>query len=397
MANHQDAGREGATRRYQMLDVWRGVVCLLVVLEHVGVVLWVGAGDAPGVQGWFQRAVVAVLSLNIGTPLFFVMSGYCVASCVESSRRKGHSPLMFLYRRFWRIFPTYWAALLVFAVLVLALDLAGLDRLHCSDLSLQIDSPKSLTWGQWLGNLTLTETWRRTAFGGASSAVYTRVAWSLCYQEQFYAICGLVLWLAPAKVSKTLAWTTLGIVAYRTFAADAGFLHTLDGVFVVHWHVFAAGLAVYWRLNAASTAPVKTRRAVDAGLAALAVVGLVSGSVPTTAAGVFGLILIGLHRWDAASVGLAWLGPVRACGRRSYAIYLSHLPVVMMGNVVLYDLGLNGLWARVLVVVPVVTAAALAFGWLFHHLVERHFMGAAPLPKFAAAGRTTGRAAATTA
>jgi hypothetical protein len=50
----------------------------------------------------------------------------------------------------------------------------------------------------------------------------------------------------------------------------------------------------------------------------------------------------------------------------------------MIGNAALFDLGLTSFWARVLVIVPVVSAASLAVGWAFHHAVERRFMGPPP-------------------
>ena len=51
-----------------------------------------------------------------------------------------------------------------------------------------------------------------------------------------------------------------------------------------------------------------------------------------------------------------------------------HLPVCTVGNTWLYDLGLTGFWARLLVMVPVVSAAAVGVSWAFFHLVERHFL-----------------------
>src|SRR5207237_909785 len=38
--------------RYLALDYWRRILCLLVVLEHAGVALWMGAGDGTGLEGW---------------------------------------------------------------------------------------------------------------------------------------------------------------------------------------------------------------------------------------------------------------------------------------------------------------------------------------------------------
>src|SRR5215208_3667560 len=140
-----------ATRspRFHALDVWRGLVCLFVVLEHAGVALWVDSAGGSGIDGWLRGALVAALKLNVGTALFFVMSGYCVASCVASARRRATSPVGFLARRLWRIFPPYWVALAGFVATVAALDVVGLEAYHRSDVALELDSPGVLGAWQW--------------------------------------------------------------------------------------------------------------------------------------------------------------------------------------------------------------------------------------------------------
>ena len=375
-----DQSRESGEKapRYQMLDVWRGLVCLVVVLEHVGVPLWAGAEEAVGWEGGVRWAVMQALRLNVGSPLFFVMSGYCIASCLDSARRRGTSPAEFLLKRVWRIFPTYWAALFGFVAVVAVLDTLGLPGLHRNAFSLEIDAPGDLTFAQWLGNLTLTETWR-PLLGGGSGSVYTRVAWSLCYQEQFYAVCALVLWLAPGRLDRVLAAASVAIVGFHLAAWDVGAGPRIEGTFPVYWHVFAVGLAVYWRLNRAPEG--NARRGVELGLAGLIVVGWATSSVATTASAGFGILLIALHRWDRRAGQLGWLDPVRAIGRRSYSIYLIHLPVTTVGNALLAGLGLSGFWPRVLVMVPVVTGASVAVGWAFYRAVECRFLGPPPLPR----------------
>ena len=67
--------------------------------------------------------------MNLGVSLFFVISGYCIAASAEATARKGGSPWGFMGRRVWRIYPPYWAALLGFVAVVVALDAAGLGRL----------------------------------------------------------------------------------------------------------------------------------------------------------------------------------------------------------------------------------------------------------------------------
>ena len=138
--------------RYRMLDIWRGIVCLVVVLEHAGVVLWSGVDQSTGWAGSLQWMAVRLLTLNLGTPLFFVMSGYCIAASLESLRRRGETPLTFLGRRFWRIVPTYWAALLFFFLVVAWLDRLGFQRFHDNPFSLILASPETLSQAQWFGN-----------------------------------------------------------------------------------------------------------------------------------------------------------------------------------------------------------------------------------------------------
>jgi peptidoglycan/LPS O-acetylase OafA/YrhL len=358
--------------RFGMIDVLRGAICVLVVLDHSGVALGTQGAEVGSLDAWLRLLVVRTLNLRIAPSLFFVLSGFCVAAGVESARSKGGSPVGFLLKRLWRTFPPYWAALLVFAGFVLTLDLAGLGWMHGGGVALQLDSPWALSWPQWVGNLTLSETWRQRVFGGDEAVVYTRVGWSLCYQEQFYMLCVLAWALVPGGTHGALAAATFMAALTRVIAVDIGAAHRIEGMLPMLWHEFAIGLAVYWRLRVASTDP--GRRLVDLGLAGLLVAGLVSGSAQTAAAAGLGLSLIAMQPWDAR-LGAMWAaGPLRACGRRCYSIYLVHLPFVTLVNVSLCHLGLDHFWARVLVLLPAATAVAVAAGWAFHHVVERRFL-----------------------
>ncbi len=78
--------------RYKSLDVWRGVFCVVVVLEHAGVVLWTSVRGGAESDNAFLWSLVQPLLWNLGAPLFFVVSGYCVGASIESHRRKGNPP-----------------------------------------------------------------------------------------------------------------------------------------------------------------------------------------------------------------------------------------------------------------------------------------------------------------
>ena len=266
-----------------------------------------------------------------------------------------------------------------FVAATAGLDALGLERLYhgSGHHALQLDSPRTLDSTQWAGNLTLTESWRPLVWHPPEGKIFTRVAWSLCYEEQFYFVCFVTLLLAPRRLYAALAAVTVAAVLARLIAVDVGWYHGLDGAFPALWHEFAIGLAVYWRLNVPASTGAK--RGVELGLAALALYGL-SGApatpvgYSTATAAVFGLVLIALRRWDEPLERARWLAPLRACGRRCYSIYLVHLPVCTFGCLWLYELGVTGFWPRVLVTIPIVSVAAVAASWLFFAGVERHFL-----------------------
>jgi peptidoglycan/LPS O-acetylase OafA/YrhL len=376
----QAAERPVRDPRYQLLDVWRGVACLMVVLHHAGFAVIFDGPQTGGLEAELRRGVIGFFwRMNMGVPLFFVISGYCIAASAESIRRRGAGAWRFLGRRVWRIYPPYWAALLGFVVLIAGLDAIGLGRLHYGDghHALQLDPPGKLDRVQWVGNITLTEEYRPLLWRPPPKAVYTRVAWSLCYEEQFYLVCFLAL-LTSRRLFGTLAVVTFLVIGLRLAFEDVGLSSRIDGAFPELWHEFAVGLAVYWRLNKAESAGAK--RAVDAFLASLVLIWMagyfrgtpVEGSTPAAVA--FGYILIALRRWDEQAARFGLLAPLRACGRRCYSIYLIHLPVCTVGNLWLFERGLTGFWARVLVMIPVVSSAAVGVSWLFFHAVERHFL-----------------------
>jgi peptidoglycan/LPS O-acetylase OafA/YrhL len=356
--------------RYHALDGWRGLICLYVVLEHAGVALWGGVGEATGLEGFARQILVLPLRWNIGTPLFFVISGYCIAASTDSHRRKALPAKNFLLRRVWRIFPPYWTAVLLFVLTVAILDAMELPDWHRNGLTLELASPGDLHPWQWLGNLTLTEGWRWHVVGPDPN-IYTRIGWSLGYQEQFYLICFLALLAFPKGYVKALAITTAATVLHLLWAHDIGYLHRLDGYFLTRWHEFAVGLAVYWRINYAETS--RGRRGVDLLLASMLALSAWFGVVSSMGASAFGLLMIAMRRWDYQIASCRWVRPLTWCGRRSYSIYLTHLPICILVVMALETLGVRGFWARTLVSMPAAVAASVGIGWAFHRWVDSRF------------------------
>jgi peptidoglycan/LPS O-acetylase OafA/YrhL len=329
--------------RYDTLTHWRGLACLLVVMSH-------------SVYGeyWFPSVDIHRHFGAAGVAIFFVISGYCITAAVRSSRERGDSLLGFMRRRFWRIYPPYWAAL----VLALAVRLALHGR-------------PSHTSGFWeaIGNLTLTESWR-WHFVGPEQHHWMNPAWTLVQEEQFYLVCGLLLllaarWYLPATIG-------LCFIVLATMLQD-----TLDfsgSMFAGFWLAFAGGVFVFYAIHGTAF----EKRLASLCLFATVVGGIFAGNyvlhIPYAAA--FAPLALALHKHDAAVNAVRSLHWLRWCGTISYGWYLTHWFAVKELKFELFrDNGVDDPWVKLLVVIPFCVAASLLLlAWPFHVFVERRFM-----------------------
>src|SRR3954454_448248 len=93
------------SRRFESLDHWRGLACLLVIVYHSTIVYLATHRDDGSA---LRRLLDFTHHFNVGVALFFVISGYCIAAAADNSRvRRDHIGTYFV-RRFRRIYPPYW-------------------------------------------------------------------------------------------------------------------------------------------------------------------------------------------------------------------------------------------------------------------------------------------------
>jgi peptidoglycan/LPS O-acetylase OafA/YrhL len=107
-----------SNQRIAVIDLLRGISCLGVLLYHVRVDLWVGwwrITNHPQEFSFFDKAMAW---LSIPTPflgyailLFFLISGFCIH---YPNTQPNYRPnwLTYFKRRFWRIYPTYFVAII---------------------------------------------------------------------------------------------------------------------------------------------------------------------------------------------------------------------------------------------------------------------------------------------
>lgn len=366
----QESIHRPSAPRYESLTLWRGAACLGVIFYHS---VFTGYGPGMPEGGGPIHTIFLVLSRCwIGVPLFFVLSGYCVLASADAIRVRRKSVASFFWRRFHRIYPPFW---IFFAAAIISVYFVEKFASGYFEY-IAITNPSALTTGQWLGNLTLTETWRWHFVHGTENC-FLRPFWTLCYEEQFYGVVGLVLLFARRFFFTAFAVISLLVFAalFQTFANIQGFF--FDGM----WLMFAAGILVYFTINYVPSG----RRGwycVPIGIGALSALTdpkqlLVRvANEPNQsylAAFCFALLLVAIHPWDKKLAEARWLRPLRFCGERCYSLYLIHWPLVTIVAWYFGRLGIHHPLAILFLMLPCCVGTVLAIGAIFHVLVERRF------------------------
>jgi peptidoglycan/LPS O-acetylase OafA/YrhL len=358
--------------RYQTLDAWRGLACLLVVFYHSTLICHDTRPDAGSGLGSYLISFAHVC--NAGVPMFFVISGYCISAAADSARRRQHSVRSYFWRRFRRIFPPLWIMIAAGVALFLVLD-----YLLCPGILSSPPWPQLRPWWysgwQWLGNFTLTESWRHYLIGSPRGH-FPGQAWTLCYEEQFYALTGLLLLVAARRffsAALVLTAAVMGVMALGHWhgVSFEGFF--FDG----SWLTFAAGMLVYYRTNYAGPVAGWLLNCVLAAASLLALRGLVpvpGGEVAFP----FALLLSLVHRFDLHTARARLLVPLALCGQMCYSLYLVHqLPTKAISNA-LHRSGVTSDAGTLLLTVPACIAASVLVGWVFYLAVERRFLNSLP-------------------
>lgn len=367
---------------YQSLDVWRGIACLAIVVYHSSASYrrWGSAEESAGAQ-----AVHAILdALWLGVPMFFVISGYCIAATIDATRRRPFYLRNYLRRRCRRIYPPYWVSLVLLSAALLVCEWGSLQS-RIPSYTQGWFSLTDLGVIGWAGNLTLTDTWLPYLTGHDSQAI-SRIAWSLCYEQQFYLICFLVLAVCPRRffLGTGAVSGILGLVLVAALLREGR--PVLYGTFLDgRWLQFALGLILYWQLN---YGPRWSAMAFAVGLAAaVGVIVTVGIARPSSVQAVCGnclfelvlcagftLLLLLLRRWDGWLAERSWLRPLAYCGLICYSLYLIHWPFCKVVCGLCWGAGVHSLWGTLLITVPVGIGVSVLAATAFFLVVERRFM-----------------------
>jgi peptidoglycan/LPS O-acetylase OafA/YrhL len=366
--------------RYDALDLWRGLACLLVLVNH-SVFYKAEVAGSTHVLAFLNASLATVATrMWLGVPLFFVISGYCISATIDSHRRKNGGVGAYFFKRFRRIFPPYWATLAGAAVLIGVSDIV----FHGAVTSGGGLRPWWFSGWQWAGSLTLTEIWRWHLIGGPKGLTLGP-AWTLCYEEQFYAVTGFLLFAWPRRFFAGATLITIAVIAIASAAGRVGV--DIDGFFFDGaWVQFALGILLFYVINYAR-GDRRAKLAASAAFVGVIVWALSFGSellAPAKNSGqaflvaaLFALAALWLHPFDSRITHHRWLKPFRICGVMCYSLYLVQVPIISVihGLLAWSSVNVNGL--SPLISIPLCFVPALWLAWQFHVLVERRFMTAA--------------------
>jgi len=295
--------------------------------------------------------------------MFFVISGYYIASTAQRSAGAPRPAAHFLRARIRRIYPPYFFASLVMILLTTLLAFLTphhvLNFLHCG--------PR-----YYFGALTLTQPLLHVDF-------ILPIFWSLCYEAAFYLIVAALLLLAvwtrqAPRLLDALALVTLGSLLWLVLAGRAC-PFPWD-----RWPQFGLGVLVYQVLSQpkrrdlhavflACAAPLTVWASRQSHGVLLA---LVTNEAQSLFCLPFAALLVLLFRWDDA---LTRLRPIRLLswvGLFSYSLYLSHYIALRVVDQGAARVPLAETYPLLLYLVK--AAACVGGGWLFFRLFERPFL-----------------------
>lgn len=362
--------------RVSAIDALRGLAALLVLFYHARGMFWVGFS-----RTWQQyrfhpdfNALLGYLSVplsygSLGVTLFFVLSGYCIhrrgAGQLALDSRATIDLPAFAVRRFWRIYPTYFTALLITA----AVDWWLLARTGTRDPA-QDDSLHA-----FLVSLVTLQGYLAVYFG--SNGVF----WTLAMEVHLYLAYPILFGISRRFGPRRALLFTLVIgLAYLTASALFHFNQylpyrfTRGPVFLPFWFTWALGFFI------AETEAGRTHDLGKIPWRALMIFGFLGGLVLNTlgrldlAEFCWALVFAGLLRWSLHIPGRRfwsrWYGTAFASvGVFSYSLYAIHAPLLE----VFHALITNGANYKFATLWPALggIAFAIAGGWIFFQLVER--------------------------
>jgi len=371
---------------YLLLDFWRSLAALWVVMAH-SCAAFLATGD----NGQFIHFPLYAVSLRgqLGVVIFFVISGYCVMGAAYGTLIADRGVGRYGADRIRRIYPPYLAACMAAIAIGFLTTLAQSHHLLPFSNHRPVYEHQPLSF--WLANLLIVQS-------EFNQPHLLFIAWSLCYEIVFYAMIGVLLFIAQifARRGAPSGGTQIfhfGIGGLTLLALCWAILSPVTCPFPLdRWYQFGLG-ALFFLAVATETEVWAWRTRAHLGLAGMLVLvlavlsdslGTGSGLVHDFALGqptrrlqaivclIFVAILWVLKPFDGLLAHRRILRPMMWLGTISYSLYLIHTSVIAFPDAGGRRIGFDGKWYWVTYFAQIVVSIVAA--WFFYLVVERHFI-----------------------
>lgn len=221
--------------RYRLIEPLRGLAATWVFLFHYQF--------SSEFQRTFPHCHALLKSGDRAVPMFFVISGYCLAAAADRARAENESCGRFILRRAWRIFPAYWLSIVT--IIVSHWLMVRLTISQTGGLDIFLDGRfRHYEWFDWLKIVTLTQIFdQRFGLFFARFGYINGAYWTLGIEFQFYLVVALSLvkprWFLPL----TAVLSAISVAMY--YHPQWSFELLNIGSCLPYWSWFALGILVF--------------------------------------------------------------------------------------------------------------------------------------------------------
>ncbi|HVY86638.1 MAG TPA: acyltransferase [Caulobacterales bacterium] len=351
--------------RFSEIEGLRAWLAWTVVLCHLTEVLHLSFLN---VDAW------AHITAAVAVEVFVLISGFVIAGLILD---RHESWPRFILRRAFRLYPVYLIALALGAFAMPA-GLAALNRASWGQdhwsfwynaLLGETESVGRWPWAHWLLHLTLLQGAVPNEILPWSAVTFVGPAWSLSLEWQFYLFAPAIVWAmrkpAGAVVMTLLAFALAFLFQLGVFGTYESYTTLLGGLWL-----FLIGIASRLALPALQRLPMPQAPLVIGAIG----VGLITNAA---ALGIWAALLAFMARDESRKTVVS--GVVRvllqsplatALGARSYSVYITHAPILL---IILYLLPTQTLSRAqtLFLLAPLTIICALAVSELLYRIVER--------------------------
>lgn len=217
------------TKKYEYIDSLRGIAILMVILVHVPFIDGIGTA----MPYFHEKVTLFIKNGHLGVNLFFVVSAFTLMLSHQKRQYEDHANRNFFIRRFFRIAPMYYLAIIYFTFAYYT----GLDFTN-------------LNWGNVPKKELLTNILFINGFFPEYIHRYVPGGWSITVEFTFYAIFPF-LFSKIKDINKAFVFTltTLliatiaNLILTGTYADQNNFL----GLYIVaQLPVFSLGMLAFY-------------------------------------------------------------------------------------------------------------------------------------------------------